>query len=56
MRSFESTEDQSIEFHLGYGDWIRLLKANDFQVENLLELCPPEGSTTNFPVRAPMGA
>jgi SAM-dependent methyltransferase len=49
MRRFESTEDQSVEFHLGYGDWVRLLRANDFQVENLVELRPPEGSTTNFP-------
>lgn len=49
MSRFESTEDHSVEFHLGYGDWIRLLGANHFQVENLMELRPPEGSSTTFP-------
>jgi SAM-dependent methyltransferase len=39
----------SVEFHLGYGDWIRLLRMNDFEVENLVELRPPEGATTPWP-------
>jgi SAM-dependent methyltransferase len=39
----------SVEFHLGYGDWIRVLRANGFEVENLLELRPPEGATTRYP-------
>ena len=29
--------DGSVEFHLGYGDWIRLLRANGFEVEDLIE-------------------
>jgi SAM-dependent methyltransferase len=40
--------DGSVEFHLGYGDWIRLLRANGFQVENLVELRPPEGATSTY--------
>ena len=33
--------DGSVEFHLGYGDWIRLLRANGFEVEDLVECVPP---------------
>jgi len=36
-------------FHLGYGEWIRLLRANGFEVIDLLEVRPPEGATTRFP-------
>lgn len=42
-------EDQSVNFSLGYGDWIRLLRANDFEVEDLVELRPAEDATTTFP-------
>jgi SAM-dependent methyltransferase len=48
MHRFEWPDDDSVEFHLGYGDWIRLLRANGFEVEDLVELQPPEGSTTSF--------
>jgi SAM-dependent methyltransferase len=41
MHRFEWPDDDSVEFHLGYGDWIRLLRANDFEVVDLLELRPP---------------
>jgi SAM-dependent methyltransferase len=37
-----------IEFHLSHGDWIRCLRANGFQIENLLELRPPESATTRY--------
>ncbi len=41
---------QSVNFHLGYGDWIRLLRANGFEIENLVELYPAEGTTAaDFP-------
>lgn len=47
MHRFEWPEDDSVEFHLAYGDWIRLLRSNGFVVENLVELRPgPEASTT----------
>ena len=48
MHRFEWAGDAAVEFHLGFGDWIRLLRANDFTVEDLLELQPPDGSTTTY--------
>ena len=34
MHRFEwSLGDESVEFHLGYGDWIRLLRKYDFEIE-----------------------
>jgi SAM-dependent methyltransferase len=36
----------SVDFHLGYGDWIRLLRANGFEVEDLIELRPAEDAST----------
>ncbi len=41
--------DGSVEFHLGYGDWIRLLRTNGFEVEDLIEVQPPAGATTRYP-------
>ena len=44
----EWPDSDGIEFHLGYGDWIRLLRANDFEVLDLVELRPPPGAITNY--------
>jgi len=41
MHRFEWPEDDSVEFHLGYGDWIRVLRANGFGVEDLVEIQAP---------------
>ena len=50
LHRLEWTSDQSVNFHLGYGDWIRLLRANGFEIENLVELYPAEGATApDFP-------
>jgi SAM-dependent methyltransferase len=49
MHHFEWPEDESVEFHLGYGDWIRLLRRNDFEITDLIEIQPPEGATTRYP-------
>lgn len=49
MYRFEWPEEDSVEFHLGYGDMIRLLRSSGFEVEDLIELRPPEGATTRFP-------
>ena len=49
LHRLEWPEDPSVNFHLGYGDWIRLLRANGFEVEDLRELQPPDGATTSFP-------
>jgi SAM-dependent methyltransferase len=49
LHRLEWSSDDSVNFALGYGDWIRLLRANDFEVEDLVELQAPEGATTTFP-------
>ena len=41
MRRFEWEFDDAIDFHLGYGDWIRVLTSNGFEVERLVELRNP---------------
>ena len=50
MHRFAWPDDPGIEFHLGYGDWIRLLRKNGFEVEDMVEVLPPEGSTTRHPL------
>jgi SAM-dependent methyltransferase len=49
MHRFEWPDDNSVEFHLGYGDMIRLLRDNGFVVEDLIEVQPPEDATTRYP-------
>ncbi len=48
MRRYEWPDWPSVEFHLGYGDMIRLLRANGFEIEDLIEVRPPEGATSPF--------
>jgi SAM-dependent methyltransferase len=49
MHRFEWPDDPTVEFHLSHGDWIRLLRANGFEIEELIELRAPEGNTrTNY--------
>jgi SAM-dependent methyltransferase len=50
MHRFAWPDDPGIEFHLGHGDWIRLFRANGFEVEDMVEVRPPEGSTTRHPL------
>jgi SAM-dependent methyltransferase len=38
-----------VEFHLSHGDWLRLLRRSGFEVEDLIEVRPPEGATTRYP-------
>lgn len=49
MHRFEWPDDNSVEFHLGYGDMIRLLRDSGFVVEDLIEVRPPEDATTRYP-------
>ncbi len=49
MHRFEFAGDDSVEFHLTHGDWVRLLRASGFDVEDLIEVQPPEGATTRYP-------
>jgi len=49
----EWPDDGSVEFHLGHGDMIRLLRASGFDVEGLVELRAPERVTTHYPFVTP---
>jgi ubiquinone/menaquinone biosynthesis C-methylase UbiE len=42
MHRFDWGSDESVEFHLGYGDWIRLLRGSGFEVLDLVEIRAPE--------------
>jgi len=48
MHRFEWPDSDGVEFHLGYGDWIRLLRDSGFEVEDLVELRPPADATTSY--------
>ena len=48
MHRFEWPDiDQSVEFHLGYGDWIRLFREQGFEVEELREIRAPADARPN---------
>jgi SAM-dependent methyltransferase len=49
MYRMEWPGDTGVEFHLQHGAWIRLLRRSGFEVEDLVEIRPPEGSTTRYP-------
>jgi SAM-dependent methyltransferase len=49
MHRFEWPDDPGVEFHLSHGDWIRLLRSSGFEVTDLVEIRPPEGSTSRHP-------
>src|SRR5579864_6048406 len=42
-------DDAAIEFHLGHSDMIRLLRASGLEIEDMIEVRPPPGSTTRHP-------
>jgi SAM-dependent methyltransferase len=48
MHRIEDTSWEAIEFQLPYGEWIRLLRSNGFEVEALIELRPPPSATTTY--------
>jgi SAM-dependent methyltransferase len=41
--------DGSVEFHLSHGEWIRLLRATGFEIEDLIEVRPRKDATTAYP-------
>jgi SAM-dependent methyltransferase len=49
MHRFEWPDDPGVEFHLSHGDWIRLVRSSGFEVTDLVEIRPPEGSRTRHP-------
>jgi SAM-dependent methyltransferase len=52
MHRFEWPDDDSVEFHLGHGDMLRLLRANHFEIENLIELQAPADTGRATPLIA----
>lgn len=48
MYRLEWPGDPGIEFHLSHGDWLRLLRRSGFEVEDLIEVRPPDGATTRY--------
>ena len=50
MHRFEWPDDDSVEFHLGHGDMIRLLRRCGLEVEDLLELRPGPGAIASHPL------
>jgi SAM-dependent methyltransferase len=50
IHRFEWPDDDSVEFHIGHGDMIRLLRRCGLEVEDLIELRPQPGSTASHPL------
>jgi SAM-dependent methyltransferase len=48
LHRLEWPDDGSVEFALPYGEWFRLLRANGFEIEDLLELQAPVDATRDF--------
>jgi SAM-dependent methyltransferase len=48
MHRCEWPDSETVEFHLSHGDRIRLLRDCGFDVEELIELRPAPGSTTEY--------
>jgi len=48
MHRFEWPDETGVEFHLGYGDWVRLLRTSGFEVTDLLEVRPGPEATTRY--------
>jgi SAM-dependent methyltransferase len=47
LHRIEWPDDESVEFHLPHGEWIDLLRSNDFEIERLLELQAPATAETH---------
>ena len=49
MRRWEWPGEDAIDFHIGYGDWIRVLRASGFEVEDLIEIqAPPDAEDVRY--------
>ena len=49
MYRVEWGTDDSVEFHLSHGDWIKLLRKSGFEIEDLVEVRPAAGANTRYP-------
>ena len=48
MHRNEWPDSDSVEFHIPHGEWIHLLHANGFVVDDLIELRPNEDAQTHY--------
>lgn len=48
LHRMQWVSDEGVEFALPYGEWFRLLRANGFEIEDLLELQAPADAATDF--------
>lgn len=48
MYRIEWPGDQGVEFHLSHGDWIRMLRRCGFEIEDMIEVRPPAGSSSRY--------
>ncbi|MBD0348968.1 MAG: class I SAM-dependent methyltransferase [Thermoleophilia bacterium] len=54
MHRFEWPDDDSVDFHLGYGDWISLFTATGLEVDDFVELQgKPDAEPSRFNLFAP---
>jgi SAM-dependent methyltransferase len=44
LHRLDWSDDHTTEFHLGHGDWFRVLRESGFDVVDLVELFAPEGA------------
>jgi SAM-dependent methyltransferase len=49
MHRVEWPDEPAVEFHLSHSDMIKVLRDNGFEILELIEVRPPEGSTTRYP-------
>lgn len=49
MHRFEWPDGEEVEFHIGHGERIRLLRDCGLEVLDLIELRAPEGAVSNYP-------
>jgi ubiquinone/menaquinone biosynthesis C-methylase UbiE len=42
--------DGSVNFYLTHGDWIRLLRLNGFEIDDLIEIQAPADASTTYPI------
>jgi ubiquinone/menaquinone biosynthesis C-methylase UbiE len=47
LHKIEWPDTGEVEFHLGHGEWIDLLRENGFEVERLIELYAPDDAETH---------
>ncbi len=50
MHRLEWSDTDAVDFHLPHGAMIDLLRGSGLEIERLVELRPPDGSTTRYPL------